>query len=147
MTLFGCAKRPPGKQWRSFARAAASQLFLADNRNKYKILDWLKRIGRENRLCLRYLRIDYAYGTKQERMMCAPLSDKMNQSWPNTLPVYLNLRSPKVICQSCRKLVLRMVNEVKSVIQLLDQDQELSRFEILTITVYCLISPVSFVTC
>lgn len=94
-----------------------------------RILDWLKRIGSENRLCLRYLRIDYAYG-KQKPMIPDLPTDEISRCWPEPLDDDLDFCSSDALSLSGEKSTLHAVQEVESVIQLLGQNYQLSRLEL-----------------
>lgn len=101
-----------------------------------KILDWLKWIGSDNRLCLRYLRIDYAYGGQEQEPMIPDLpTHEISRCWPDALEDDLDSRPSDVIYVSCEKSTLQAVHEVKSVIQLLGQNYQFSRLEI--VLPYC----------
>lgn len=94
-----------------------------------RILDWLKRIGSENRLCLRYLRIDYAYGNQKPLIPDLP-TDEIRRCWPEPLEDDLDFCSSDVLSLSGEKSTLHAVQEVESVIQLLGQNYQLSRLEL-----------------
>lgn len=101
-----------------------------------KILDWLKWIGSDNRLCLRYLRIDYAYGGQEQEPMIPDLpTHEISRYWPDALEDDLDSRPSDVIYVSCEKSTLQAVHEVKSVIQPPGQNYQLSRLEI--VLPYC----------